>query len=144
MKGNSPSWDEVELGEQIGPLEKNITDDAVLAFCGVWGNPVPNRFTGEARAKSSGLPEPIVPGIMNMAIMAQLLTDWSPKGRLKLLDVIFRQPVPHRPVVITAVVTDKRQDGEEWLVECDIQMSNDESGRLVAGRAIVALPIQQG
>jgi acyl dehydratase len=142
-------YEDVELGDEIGPLQKDIRREAVADFCEVWDNPVPNRFTDEKAAKEVGLAGPIVPGAMSMALMAQLLTGWcsappgSPAGVLKHLDVVFRQPVPHRPVVIAALVTDKREEGGEYLVECDVYMSNEESGRLAGGKAIISLPSRQ-
>ena len=129
----------MELGDEIGPLEVDITDDSVTAFCRLWGAPKSNRFTDESVAKEVGLAGPIVPGIMSMALMARLLTDWSSNGFLKRLDVVFRQPVPHGRVVIRAVITGKRQEDGEALIECDVHMSNEESGQLVGGMAVISL-----
>ena len=80
---------------------------------------------------------------MSMAMIAQVLTDWSPNGTLKHLDVVFRQPVPHKPVAIGGVVTDKREEGGEYLVECDVYMSNEESGHLTGGKAIISMPCRR-
>ena len=91
-----PYYDEIELGDEIGPVEKVATDDEVSSFCEVWGTPSPNRFTDAETAAKSGMKGgPIVPGIMTMAMMAQLLTDWGGPGSIKDLDLVFRQPVPH-------------------------------------------------
>ena len=133
-------YEDVELGDEIGRREKVITREAVVAFCRIWTETGANRFTDEHMAKEAGLPEPIVPGVMSTAIMAQALTDLSPGVVLKRLDVVFRQPVPHKPVVVTAVVTDKREENGQYLVECDIHMSNEDSGRLIGGNAIISVP----
>ena len=160
-------YEEVELGDEVGPMEVDITDDSVLAFCKVWGVESPNRFTDDKVAKDVRLPGPIVPGIMSMALMARLFADWSSRGTLKHLDVVFRQPVPHERVTITALVTDKREerssessgddeqraaapadegtvdaDNVEYLVDCDVYLSNHGGDRLVAGKAIMSLPSQ--
>ena len=133
-------YEDVELGDEIGPLEKDLSDEAVAAFCGIWGTGGPNRFTDVEEAKKSRLPGPIVPGIMTMAVMAQLLTGWSSSAALKQLDVVFRQTIPHKPATISAVVTDKREEDGEHLIECDVILSNEESGRLVGGKAVLSLP----
>ena len=138
--GKPRYYEEVELGDEIGPLEKEIGEEAVAAFCRVWGSPTPNRFTDAETAKEAGLPWTIVPGSMSTAIMAQLLADWAPNGVLKRVDVVFRQPVPHRRVIVAAVVTNKRREREENLIECDVYMSNQESGRLIGGNAVISLP----
>lgn len=136
----SPYYEEVEVGDTIGPVERQIANEAVTAFCRAWGNPIPNRFTDEKTAKEARLPGPIVPGLMSMGMMAHLLTSWSPKVTLKHLDVVFRQPVPHKPVVISAVVTGKREENGESLVDCDLFLSNEENGRLIGGTAVISLP----
>ena len=85
--------------------------------------------------------ETIVPGIMTMAMMAQLLTDWSGPSSIKDLDLVFRQPVPHnRPLTLAATITDLREENGESLVECDILMTGTEGERYVGGKAIVTLP----
>ena len=136
-----PLFEDVELGDEIGPLVTEATDDGVASFCRVWGTPMPNRFTDQAIAERARLPGPIVPGIMSMGIMARLLTDWAGPEALRDLDLVFRQPVPHhQALTISATVTDTRQEGSDNLVECDILMTGPQGERYVGGKAIVALP----
>ena len=136
-----PSFNDVELGDQIGPLETEATDEGVISFCRVWDNPMPNRFTDPESAKRVGLPGPIVPGIMAMAIITRLLTDWAGPECLKDLDVVFRQPVPHnQPLTVSATITDTRQEDGENLVECDVMLTGSQGERYVGGKAVVALP----
>ena len=45
-----PKFEDVDLGDEIGVLEIEATDDAVTSFCQVWGNPIPNRFTSPEAA----------------------------------------------------------------------------------------------
>ena len=136
-------YEDVELGGEIGPLEKLPTLESVEAFFRIWGTPLPNRFTDHKLARKMKQPGPIVPAIMSMAWLAQLLTDWAqgdPRS-LKRLDAVFRQPVPHNsPVSISAVVTDKRVENEENLVECDVFMANQKGERLIGGSALLSLP----
>ena len=143
--GNRPYFEDIELGSEIGPRELVATDENVATFCRLWGNPMPNRFTDPAIAEKSGLPGPIVPGVMSMAIMSQALTDWAGPESLKDLDLVFRQPVPHnQPLLISATVTDTRQDDGENLVECDVLMTGTAGERYVGGTALIALPSKAG
>ena len=136
-----PYFDEIELGDEIGPVEKVATDEAVANFCDVWGATTPNRFTDAAVAAKAGMSGAIVPGIMTMAMMAQLLTDWGGPGSIKDLDLVFRQPVPHnQALTLAATITDLREEEGESLVECDILMTGVKGERYVGGKAIVALP----
>ena len=50
---NLPYFEDVEPGDEIGPLERVAGDDDVTAFCELWGKPTPNRFTDQAIAEKS-------------------------------------------------------------------------------------------
>ena len=135
-----PNFEDVELGDEIGPLETEATDDRVLAFCEVWDNSTPSRFTDLDAAKSAGLTGTIVPGIMAMAIITRLLTDWAGPESIRDLDVVFRQPVPHhQPLSISATITDTRREDGENLVECDVMLTGPQGERYVGGKAVVSL-----
>ena len=92
--GTLNSFNDLNIGDTIGPLYQGITADSVTEFCKVYGNDIPNRFTDMTMAKKAGLNFLMVPGVMNIAYMAKLITNWLPYAVLKSLDVIFRQPVP--------------------------------------------------
>ena len=134
-------FEEVDLGHEIGPLEVEATDDAVVDFCQVWGNTGPNRFVSPETAAKSGLAGPIVPGIMVMAFMTRLLTGWAGPEAVEDLDLVFRQPVPHhRPLAVSATVTDTRREDGKNLVECDVMMTGAGGERYAGGKAILSLP----
>ncbi len=133
-------YEDVDLGDEIGPLERHPTDDSVRTFCELWGSHGPNRFVDEEVAQRLGQPGPIVPGVMTVALMSQLFTRWGPPQVLKKIDVVFRQPVLHAPIKIVALVTDKRVEDGENLVECDISTGSQYGETTTAGSALVSLP----
>ena len=134
-------FEDVQPGDEIAPLDVMAGDGDVVAFCQMWGNPAPNRFTDQGEAERARLPGPIVPGTMSMAMMAQLVTRWAGPAALRDLDLVFRQPVPHnKPLKISATVTDTHQVNGENLVDCDLMMTSVEGDRYVTGKAVVALP----
>ena len=136
-----PYFQDLELGDAIGPLDIEASDAQVSAFCRIWDHEVPSRFTDPELAKKTGLPGPIVPGIMSMAMVARLFTDWAGPGVLKDLDLIFRQPVPHnKPLGITGTITDTRQENGDNIVECDVLMTGIAGERYVGGKAILTIP----
>ena len=141
---NYRHFEGVEVGDEVGPVERHITDDQVQEFCKIYGTETPNRFTDAEEAKKVGLTGPIIPGVLSMAIVSQVLGDWSLGGSLVHLDVVFRQPVYHMPVLVGAVVTDKREEDGANLVECDVYISTEDRGLLVGGRAVLSLPGRPG
>ena len=138
-------FEDVELGDDIGPVERTITDEQVHAFVQIWGaESGPSRFTSEEVAKGEGLPGMIVPGAMNVGVISQLLTGWSSSVAIKTLDLMFRQMVRHNvPMLLKGIVTDKNVVDGEPQVECDIWMEGPDGTRLVIGKAIVVLPTRE-
>ncbi|MBI4233633.1 MAG: hypothetical protein HY686_04245 [Chloroflexi bacterium] len=137
-------FEDTELGDQLGPLEKVATDQHVVQFVSVWQpSSQPSRFTSEEVARKEGLPGAIIPGIMSMAFLSQLLTGWSPSLRIQKLDVIFRQPVPHnQPLKLSGVVTDKTVQDGQGLLEVDVSLETPDGEKRVTGKATVALPLR--
>jgi acyl dehydratase len=144
MSGDGVYYDDVDLGDEVGPVVRIVSDDQVIEFTQVWGREEgPTRFTSREKAQSEGLPEAIVPGAMNIAIMSQLITAWSPTVRLVKLDVVFRSPVLHnRPLTLRGMITDKDIVDGEPQIECDVTMENEEGTPHVIGKATVSLPMR--
>ena len=139
-------FQDVELGDEIGPIERTVTDEEVLQFVAVGGrDPEPSRFTSKEIAQSEGLSEAIIPGAMNIALMSRLVTGWADTVCLKKIDVVFRQTVPHnKPLIFTGIVTNKDESGETTDLGCDITMENIDGVKMVIGNAEFALPNKSG
>lgn len=137
-------YEEVELGEEIGPQECTATVDSVKEFEAALGRgDRPGYFTDPEVAKRQGLPGVIVPGPMSMTFMMRLLSNWADGGWVRKLDAVFRQPVPqNRLLRVWGVVTDKNQECGENRVECDVYVESEEGDRLVGGQAVILLPIK--
>jgi hypothetical protein len=135
-------YEDVDIGDEIGPLERTVSREQVEAFLHIRGaTPGPSRFTDDAQARKERLPGAIVPGGMNIAMASQLLTGWSPTVNLKRLEVVFRRGVPHNtPIEIKGIVTDKHIVDDEACVECDVMIENEDGAFHVIGNATVVLP----
>ena len=128
-----------ELGDEIGPFVIRASDVDVTNFCNLWGNEPPNRFTSIEVAKKAGLSEPIVPGIMSMALVAKLFNLCGGSQIIDDLDVVFRAAVPHNSDLhITATITDTRDENGKNVLECDILMTGPEGQRYVIGTAVIS------
>ena len=137
-------YEDIELGQELGPLERVVSDDDVVAFVEVWlGNKGGVRFTDHEAARKEGLPEAIVPGIMSMGILSQFLTGLATNLTLNKLDVVFRQPVLHnRPLSVKGIVTDKSEVDGQGRLELDVYIEDQAGERPVGGTAVVTLPLR--
>ena len=135
-------FEDVEIGDQVGPVERVVTDEQVAGFVGMsFARDDSSRFTDADAARKAGLPGAMVPGAMSMALVSQLLAGWSPTVTVAQLDCVFRQVVLHNvPLTITGVVTDKAVVNGVPRVDCDVVIQDSERGQLVTGRASVTLP----
>ena len=135
-------FEDVEIGDDIGPIKRSVTDEDVIEFLSVREKEItPSRFTSNEVANSEGMPEAIVPGPMNIALMSQILTDWSDTVCLLKIDVVFRQTVPHNnDLTFSGIVTDKDETGSSTKLECDVVMENSDGVKLVIGTGVIALP----
>ena len=135
-------FEDVELGDEIGPVVISVSTAQVTEFCSLWGNPAPNRFTDQAEAERVGLAAPIVPGIMTMALISRVLTDWAGAGAVADLDLVFRGPVPHhQPLYVSVQISDTDQDAVGSHIQCDITMTGAVPDRpYIIGTARLNLP----
>lgn len=139
-------YEDVEIGDDIGPVERVVEIGQVRKFLDIRSTDTgPNRFTSDEAAREEGLSGAIVPGALNIAMMSQLLTGWSPTVALMKIDVVFRGTVPHnKPLQLSGIVTDKDViDGVPQL-QCDVFLENEEGVKLVIGNATVKLPKREG
>ena len=135
-------FEDVDIGDEIGPVTRSVSDEDVIQFVSIRDEKVtPSRFTSKEFANSEGLDEAIVPGAMNIALMSQVLTNWSETVCLLKIDVVFRGTVPHnKDLVFSGIITDKDETGESTKLECDVVMENSDGVKLVIGTGIIALP----
>ena len=138
-------FEDTHIGDDIGPVRRVVTGEQVREFVRISGpEHGPSRFTDREVARRDGLPGPIVPGAMSVAMMAQLVTGWSSAVALRKVDVIFRQVVLHDAALeIKGIVTDKDVVDGEPRVECDIFVENEEGAQLVIGKATIQLPTRE-
>ena len=137
-------YEELEVGDQMGPQELVISSQQVTDYMGAWSQRGgDDRFVSDEFARERGLPGAMVPGAMTMSHLARLITDWSDSLNLKLIDVVFRQPVLHNlPMTLHAMVTDKHMEDGVGIIEADLYADSEKYGRHITGRAVFTLPLR--
>ena len=93
-------------------------------------------------ARSTGLSGIIVHGALKHALLGRMLHEWvGYGGTIKKWGVSYRgMDYPGQPLACKGVVTAKRQEGGECLVDLDIWTQNPEGQRTTPGTATVTLP----
>src|SRR5262245_3162448 len=130
-------FDEVEEGDELGPLSHFLSKDQVRSYARAVDHYFP-RFTDDEGARQEGLPGMITPGNMSMGLLATLIESWAGAGALTRLGTTFRGLVlPDRTIRLCGAVTQKDDDAR--TVELDVWLESDEGERLVIGTASVKL-----
>ncbi len=134
-------YDDVAEGDALPALEKTPTTRQLVKYAGASGDYYEIHYDQDY-ARSLGLPGVIVHGALKSAFLAQLVTDWmGERGALKRLSVQYRgMDMVGQPMRCAGIVTSKRVENGEHLVECDIWTENAAGDKTTLGSALVSLP----
>lgn len=137
-----PYFEDVDVGDAVPPLAKFITHNQLVRYSGASGDFNPIHTDPEA-AKAAGLGGVIAHGLLSMAFLGQLMTDWiGDPGALKQLHCRFSKMVrPGDTVTAKGTVAEKKVEQGEHLVLCKIWVEN-QHGEVVltGGLGVAALP----
>lgn len=140
MSGNAVYFEDVDIGDEITPLEFTPTREMIAAYvnaCRI----TEKRFTDEAYARSLGMDSIIAPGNMGLAYLSRMITDWAAGSALRKFDVRFRGFIrPDVPLICKGLIVEKHARGSENSIECDVFIENEDGDRPVSGSATVILP----
>lgn len=137
------SYEEVSVGDTIPELSLPPINKVGLAmYAGASGdfNPI---HLDEEQALANGLPGIIAHGMLNMALLARMLTDWVPQSRLREFSTRFTaMAFPGDVLTCRGTVTamESAENGAENIVALEISMENQAGEKVLAGKARVALP----
>ena len=140
MSSTTPAtrdYAEVDFGEELPEFTPDITMPTVRRFTATTGMTF-WRFNDHEKARASGLPAAIVPGIMSQGILVAMIHGWAANADVKRIDTIFRAPLfVDSDATCHAVVTD--MDDDTKSVEIDLTITNEANETRVLGTATVAL-----
>ncbi len=134
---SAPSFDAIEIGDELPTLEPNVSMENVRRFARATGMTTA-RFTDHEGARKQGLPGAIVPGIMSQGVLAAMIHRWAPGSHVRRIDTVFRAPVVvDSKALCKGVVTDANPD--DRTVDIDLVIENEAGETRVIGTATVAL-----
>lgn len=136
-----PRFDSVQVGDELPPLQLPPVNRTTLAmFGGASGDLNPVHIDLDF-ARRAGMPDVFAQGMLGMAWLGRLLTQWVPLAQLRRFDVRF-QGITHlgHAMRCSGRVMEKLQHQGEPCVRVQIQSTNQYGQTLIAGEALVALP----
>lgn len=135
------NFNTVKVGDTLPDLNKPAINRTTLAlFAGASNDHNPIHIDIDF-ARKAGLDDVFAHGMLGMAYLGQLLTNWVPQCCLRSYGVRFAA-VMHLGDKITCkgrVVEKFEEDGEKCL-RLDIQAVNQDGEIKIAGQAVLALP----
>ena len=137
----TPRFDDIGLGDGPPPLLLPPLARGTLAlFAGASGDHHPLHIDLDY-ARRAGLPDVFAHGMLGMAWLGRLLTDWVPQSRLRSFEVRFAG-ITHLGHAITcsAEVVEKFEQAGEKRVRLRLHSVNQYGQTRLAGEAVLALP----
>lgn len=133
-------FDDVTVGQEIG-LKLVPTTQQLVQWAAGSGDFYQIHYDADF-AKGTGLSGVIVHGALKHALLGRMLHEWvGYGGKIKKWGVSYRgMDYPGQELTCKGVVTAKRQEDGENLVDLDIWTENPQGQRTTPGKAIVALP----
>jgi len=133
-------FDDVNEGDEAPVVSHVLTRTDLVMYAGASGDFNPMHHD-EVKAKEAGLPSVFGHGMFSMGLLGRAITDWVGIGNLRNFKVRFtKQTWPGETLTSKIVVTAKRKEDGESLVDLDVQLTNENGEVKVAGSAIAALP----
>jgi acyl dehydratase len=136
-----PRFEDIRAGDQIGPYTTEpISRLALALYAGASGDHNPIHVDLDF-ARTAGMKDVFAHGMLSMAYLARLLTDWAPQTALRSYTVRFAA-ITHVGDRITCsgrVVEKLEQDGER-RVRLQLSTVNQDGEIKLTGEALVALP----
>ena len=136
---STPQFDSVQIGDALPALQLASVDRASLAlFAGASGDHNPIHIDVDF-ARKAGMPDVFAHGMLGMAWVGRLITNWIPQAQLRSFDVRFAG-ITHlgNAIHCTGRITEKNE-ANRW-VRVEVQSTNQYGQIKIAGDAWVALP----
>jgi acyl dehydratase len=128
------------VGAELPALELPAVDRGSLAlFAGASGDHNLIHLDTDV-ARRAGMPEVFAQGMLGMAWMGRLLTDWAPQSALRRFEVRF-QGIIHlgNTIRCSGTILEKLEMGGERCVRIGLKAANQYGQIKTAGEALVAL-----
>ena len=141
MTHSLASYDALTVGDAIPSLTLPPLSRLTLAlYCGASGDHNPIHVDSDF-ARSAGMPDVFAHGMLSMAWLARVLTQWVPQSAIRDYSVRFAAITQVAETITCAgTVTEKFEVNGERRVRLQLTTANAEGQVKLAGDAVVAWP----
>ncbi len=141
MVAQNLDFSRLNVGDQLPPLEFGAISRHILAlYCGGSGDHNPIHVDSDF-AKAAGYDDVFAHGMLSMAILGRLLTNWTAQENIKSVSVRFvaiTQVLDE--VTASATILEKTvEDGEQQLT-LEIATTTQTGAKTLSGTAIITVP----
>jgi len=131
---------DIQVGSEIPALELAPISRYTLAlYAGASGDHNPIHIDSDF-AKKAGMPDVFAHGMLSMAYLGRMLTNWQPQAKLRKFGNRFATITQLQDVITCSgrVVELIELDGET-LARCEIQAAKTSGEQTLIGEALVAV-----
>ena len=131
---------DIQVGTEIPALELPPISRFTLAlYAGASGDHNPIHIDSDF-ARNAGMPDVFAHGMLSMAYLGRMLTNWQPQARLRKFSNRFAAITQLQDVITCSgkIVELVEQDGET-LARCEIQAAKADGVQTLIGEALVAI-----
>ena len=133
-------FDDIQVGDEAPSISHELGRTDLVRYAGASGDYNP-MHTDEVAAQAAGLPSVFGHGMFSMGLLGTAITNWVGIGNLKRYKVRFtRQTWPGETLTSKVVVTGKRKEDGDNLVDLECTLVNQDGEVKVSGEAVAALP----
>ena len=141
MVAQELDFSQLNVGDQLPPLEFGTISRHILAlYCGGSGDHNPIHVDSDF-AKAAGYDDVFAHGMLSMAILGRMLTNWTAQENIKSVSVRFVAITKVLDeVTASATISDKTiEDGEQRLT-LEIETTTQAGVKTLSGTAIIIAP----
>lgn len=134
-------FSQLNVGDQLPPLEFGAISRHTLAlYCGGSGDHNPIHVDSDF-AQAAGYDDVFAHGMLSMAILGRLLTNWTKQENIKSFSVRFAAITNVLDeVTASATISEKTIEDGEQRIALDIQTHTQTGTKTLSGRAIIIVP----
>jgi acyl dehydratase len=133
-------FEDVAEGDKAPERSRVLNRTDLVMYAGASGDYNPMHHD-EIKAQAAGQPSVFGHGMFSMGLLGTAITDYVGVGNIRRFRVRFaKQTWPDEELRTAIVVTGKRTEGSDHLVDLDVRLNNGIGEEKVVGEATAVLP----